>query len=120
VLDALRVWREDNGLFRADDGGRRLEKHQRLFGDFVAEFRGVRGIVTADANDFAGINRRHKAHCGERPSARRLRPFSPRRAGDFPHMVRIEDAVKWSSRRDSAVQRNEAAEFHAGSAHVWD
>jgi hypothetical protein len=118
MLDTLRVRREDHGLFRTDDGGRRLQKHQRLLGNFVAEFGGVRGIVAADANDFAGINRRHKAHCGERPRAGRLRPLSPRYAGDFPHLVRIEDGVKWSSRRDSAVRRNKAAEFHAGSAHV--
>src|SRR5258708_7428397 len=98
VLDALGVSREDNGFFRSDDGGRRLEKHQRLFGDFVAELSGMRGIVAADADDFAGINRRHQAHRGERPRTGGLRPLTPRRAGDFPHLVRIEDAVKRSSR----------------------
>ncbi len=58
VLYALGVSREGDGFFGADDGRGRLEEHQRFFGDFVAEFGGVSGIVAADANDFAGINGR--------------------------------------------------------------
>src|SRR6266403_3168377 len=57
VLYTLRVWRENDGFVEANDGRRRLEEHERLFGDFVAQFGGVSGIVAADADDFRGINR---------------------------------------------------------------
>ncbi len=56
VLYALGVWREDDGFLETNNGRGRLEKHERLFGDFVAEFGGMSGIIAADANDFAGVN----------------------------------------------------------------
>src|ERR1700676_4013092 len=58
MLNALRILRKHDGLFRSDDGGGRLEKHERLFGNFVAELRGVGRIIAPDADDFAGFHPR--------------------------------------------------------------
>jgi hypothetical protein len=94
VLNARGVRCECDGLVGADDGGRGLEKHERLFGDFVAELGSVRGVVAADADDFAGIDGGDEANGGERPGPRRLRPLGPRRAGDFADLIRVEDAIE--------------------------
>src|SRR6266849_1771626 len=120
MLDALRIWSEHDGLFRTDDGRRRLEEQERLFGDFVAELRGVGGIVAADADNFAGRNRRDQAHRGALPGTRRRQPLllRPRRAGDFAEFVFFESGVERSGCGRRWIGGNKAAEFHSGLARV--
>ena len=65
VLDALGIFRKDDCVAGADDGRGRLEEDHRLFGDFVAEFGGVGGVIAADANDFAGSDGRDEFYVGE-------------------------------------------------------
>ena len=71
MLDALRIAREDDRFAGTNDGRRRLQKDQRLFGHFVAELRGMRGIVPADADDLAGLDRSEQAHISQPPGAGR-------------------------------------------------
>src|SRR5258707_6416763 len=52
VLDAPGIGREYDQLVRADDGRRRLKKEEWLFGDYVAKFGGVSGVVAAPENAF--------------------------------------------------------------------
>jgi hypothetical protein len=58
MLDALGIGRKHDRLVRADNGRRRLKKDKRLFGDYVAKFGGMSGVVAAYANDFAGLHGR--------------------------------------------------------------
>ena len=52
VFHLLRVFREHDRFLGTDEGGRRLEKHQRLFRDFVPQLCGMSGVIPADADDF--------------------------------------------------------------------
>src|SRR5580693_132988 len=55
VFDALRLRRQNNRLARANDRRRRLKKNERLLGDVIPKFCGVRRIITPDAHNFSGI-----------------------------------------------------------------
>src|SRR5437016_3835033 len=57
VFHALGVRRKDDRIGGADDGRWRLEEHQRLFGNFIAELCGMCSVVASNADDFAGLYR---------------------------------------------------------------
>ena len=81
VLDALRIFREDDGVAGSDDGRGRLEEDHRLFRDFVAEFGGVGSVIAADADDFARSDRRNEFYVGERVRCGAARERGPRNCG---------------------------------------
>src|SRR6267154_118774 len=95
MFNALRIGSESDWLAVTDDRRRRLEKHQRLFGDFVAKFGGMRRVVAADTHDFAGLYRPGKAYRGKRPRAGRLCPLQPWGAGYFAYLIFVQNAVTW-------------------------
>src|ERR1700756_1280617 len=115
MLHLFGIFRENHGLFRADDGSRGLEKDQRLSGHFVAKFGGVRRIVSADANNLGRLDWSEKAHIGKARRGCAARPFAPRRSGDFDHAFTLDQAVAWRWWR-SSIARNIAANFHPVSA----
>ena len=89
VLDALGIFWEDDGFAGADDGGRRLEEDHRLFGDFVAEFGGVGGVVAADADDFGGSDGRDEFYVGEWIGGRATMECGPWRGREFANFDRL-------------------------------
>ena len=115
VLDALRIFRKDDGFVGSDNRRRWLEEYHRLFGDFVAEFGGVRGVVAADADNFARLDGGDEAHVRNRPSASRQRPFLPGCCGKFGDVIvlnRTEQGSCCPRGRRCAIEREEPAEFH--------
>src|SRR5947207_13891270 len=62
VLDALRIFAKNDRFGRPDNGAGRLKRNQRLFGDVVAEFSCVSGVVTANADNFFWLDGSEKAH----------------------------------------------------------
>src|SRR5256885_4723330 len=97
VVHALRIRREHDGLLGTNDRRRRFEKHQRLFGDFVAKLSGVGGVIPADADDFRWLDGRDQANIGEPPSARGLLRLigwlTPRSGWNFADLISIKDSI---------------------------
>src|SRR5690242_376008 len=93
VLHLLRIFRENDRFFRADDGGGRLEKNEWLFGDFVAEFGGVRSVIAANTNNFGRRDGSKEANVSEARRVRASRPLPPGLAGDFDNIFTFDDAV---------------------------
>src|SRR5271157_375129 len=58
VLDAIGVARQDDGLLRADYGRGGFQKDERLFGNFIAKFGGVRSVVTSNADNLGRLDGR--------------------------------------------------------------
>src|SRR3970282_99001 len=59
------------------------EEDERLFGDGIIQFGGVLAVVAADADDFAGCDRRQKTDLVEAPCAIGRAPGGEDVAGDF-------------------------------------
>ena len=112
MFDALGIAREDDGLAGSDDGRGRLEEDEWLFGNFVAQLSGMRGVVAAHADDLAGLDGGDEANASERPGAFKLKPGQRRRAGKFAHAIDFDDSVDWRGRRLGRLGEKEAAEFH--------
>src|SRR6266849_6550936 len=112
MLDSLRVFCEDDCIRWTDDGSRGLQKNQRLLGDFVAELRGMSGIVTPDADNFSGLGGRQQTYRRQRPGLSNSGPFGPWGGGDFLNILAIQNAVSRKCRIAGGVGRNKSAEFH--------
>jgi len=117
MLDILRVGREDDGLFGADDGRGRLEKNERLFGNLITTLGGMGGVVAPDAYDFSRINWREKPNIDSAPRARSLRPSGPRGARNLMNPLALEETIERSFRSLTGRSTGEkAAKSHSRSA----
>ena len=72
VFYFLRLRRQNNGFAGSDDCGRRLKEDQRFLRHFIAELRGVRRIIAADANDLARCYRSQELYLGRKPRSAQL------------------------------------------------
>src|SRR5579859_716915 len=111
VFDLFGIFRENNGFFLTDDGSRRLQKNQRLFGYFVAEFGGVGCVIAADANNLRRLDGSKQPHVGKARRVRAAGPLAPRKTRDFNNVLAFDEAVArgW---RGSSITRDVAADFH--------
>src|SRR5712692_3338866 len=119
VFHALRIFWQDDRFFRSDDGRGRLEKHQWLFRDFVAQLRGVGCVIAPDAYDLGGLDGSQQPHLAESPRTRTARPGAPGRPGDLDEIFAFDQPVARRRRvRRGSFSLRVTADFHWCSARV--
>src|SRR2546422_553322 len=119
VFHALRIFCQHDRFFRTNDGRGWLEEHQRLFRDFIAQLRGVRGVIAADAYDLRRLDGSEQPHLAESRRARTARPGAPGRPGDFDDILAFDQSIARRSRvRRGSFSLHVTADFHWCSACV--
>src|SRR5580704_15943864 len=93
-VDSLNVGRKHDGFLRREEGRRRLEKNQRLFGGKVIEFSRVIEVIPAEADNLAGNDRRQKLYIVKRPGTVRNGPLPEYFSGYFANNVSGNDALQ--------------------------
>src|SRR5262249_27742730 len=82
-----------------------------LFGNVIAKFRGMRGVVPANAHNFRRCDRGKQPYVRHRKNLRSLSPRvgGPRWRGNFRDRVSLENS---ETRQGSTAPRNKSAKFH--------
>src|SRR5688572_12026606 len=93
MLHLLGLRREDDGITGVDDRGRRFHKDQRYFGDFVAQFLGVFGIVAAYTDNLARFGRREEFDICQQRFGRQAAIFTVDITLDNPDLILVDPAV---------------------------
>src|SRR5262249_10439505 len=94
VLHAIGKFWEHDRLTKPDDGTRRFEKNQRFFGYVVAQFGGMRRVVSSYANNLRGAygSKQANVRVGESLPSFLARTGHPRRASQLFDGAIAQDA----------------------------